>query len=397
MLKKMIFSAVGLVFFGAQLVAQGEGIEFFHGTWTEAKAKAKEQNRIIFVDAYAEWCGPCKRMAATVFTQKQAGDFFNKNFVNLKIDMEKPENEEFARKFPVSAYPTLLFIDTTGKMITREVGAKTLETLLEFGKKALGANNKSVDYGKKYEAGERDPQFIHDYIVELNKAGKPSLKVVNEYLRGAKPENQDITDKIIFLGTTEADSKVYERMAEKAAQYRKIYSNEVVEAKILQACEATVAKAIAYKSMDLLVEAKEKYAKATNKTAAATFGQRVDRDYFTKTKDATGFLALATASEKELFEDKKYLAAEALVVDAIKAFPNDQPVLLWAEATMKRIVKAQDDPKFYFTLIELQQKLNNFKDAMKSAKKGKDLAEKGKDTNMIQKFDFYIKGLEERI
>jgi thiol-disulfide isomerase/thioredoxin len=397
MLKQVIFSVFAVLFCTVQLAAQEEGIEFFHGTWTEAKAKAKEQNRIIFVDAYAEWCGPCKRMAATVFKDKQAGDFFNKNFVNLKIDMEKAENEEFARKFPVSAYPTLMFIDTSGKMMIRDVGAKTLETLLEFGKKALGANNKSVDYGKKYDAGERDPQFIHDYIVELNKAGKPSLKIVNEYLRGAKPEHQDITDKIIFEGVTEADSKVFDRMAEKVAQYRKIYSDERVDAKILSACEATVAKAIAYKSIELLQEAKDKYAKYTNKSASAAFTKRVDLEYFTKTKDSVGFLSLIIAQENELFKDKKYAAVETQVVEAVQAFPSDQPVLLWAEGTMKKVIKAKEDPKYYFTLIELQQKLLNFKDALKSAKRGKELAEKAKSTDLVNKFNFYIEGLQDRI
>ena len=41
------------------------GIEFFHGTWKEALAKAKAEDKILFVDSYAQWCGPCKRMAKT--------------------------------------------------------------------------------------------------------------------------------------------------------------------------------------------------------------------------------------------------------------------------------------------------------------------------------------------
>ena len=68
--------------------AQG-GIEFFHGTWAEAKAKAKAEDKLIFVDAYAEWCGPCKRMSAQTFPDPKAGEFFNPNFICLKIDMEK--------------------------------------------------------------------------------------------------------------------------------------------------------------------------------------------------------------------------------------------------------------------------------------------------------------------
>ena len=61
---------------------RAEGMEFFHGTWEEALAEAKKQEKIIFVDAYAVWCGPCKRMAKNVFTQDRVGEFYNKNFIN---------------------------------------------------------------------------------------------------------------------------------------------------------------------------------------------------------------------------------------------------------------------------------------------------------------------------
>ncbi|HMX40374.1 MAG TPA: thioredoxin family protein, partial [Saprospiraceae bacterium] len=126
---------------GQSLSAQG--IEFFHGSWSEARAKAKAEGKIIFVDAYAEWCGPCKRMAREVFTQEKVGDYFNANFVNLKIDMEKADNAEFAGKYPVSAYPTLMFLDSTGKVIQKAVGAKDMAGLLDFATKAQGRSDKS--------------------------------------------------------------------------------------------------------------------------------------------------------------------------------------------------------------------------------------------------------------
>ncbi len=377
--------------------AQDGGIEFFQGTWSEALKKAKEQSRPIFVDAYASWCGPCKRMAATVFPDKKAGDFFNKNFLNLKIDMEKPENEEFALKFPVSSYPTLMVIDSDGKMIIRDVGAKDVDKLIEFGKKALSANNKSADYAKRYEAGERDPQFIHDYIVELNKAHKPSLKIVNDYLRAAKPEHAAITEKIIFEGATEADSKVFERMVEKIDQYKELYSDEKVYAKVAKACENTVDKAKQYKSEELLNEAKSKFMKYGDRGMALSFAQEADKAYYGAVKDAKTYTQLLQSQLKSLLDEKKFAAVEKLALDGVKVFPSDKTVLEFAEGAIKEVIKVENDPKYYFTLLDIQQKMSNFKDAMKTAKKGKELAEKTKDTNMVNKFEYYIQALEERI
>jgi thiol-disulfide isomerase/thioredoxin len=392
-----LFFAFASVTVQAQGDKTNDGIDFFHGTWAESLEKAKSQKRLIFVDAYASWCGPCKRMAAAVFPEKRAGDYFNKNFVNLKIDMEKPENEEFARKFPVSSYPTLMIIDETGKLVTREIGAKSLEALLEFGKKALSAGNKSVDFTKRYEAGERAPQFIHDYIVELNKAGKPSLKFVNEYLRGAKPTDQAITDQIVFEGAIEADSKVFERMTDNIAAYRKTYGDERVDAKVLDACESTLEKAISFKNEDLLKEAKTKYAKCSNAASAALFAKRADTDYYVQTKNVKAYLDLLAPQEKELLKAEKYPALESMSIDIVKVFASEVTALQYAEDIMKKVIKGENDPKYYFTLIDIQAKRLNFKEALKNAEKGKLLAEKSKSTDLVNKFDFYISSLKDRI
>jgi len=101
--------------------AQGQGIEFFHGTWKEALEEAKKQDKLVFVDAYAQWCGPCKKMAKNTFTKAEVGDFHNQNFVNLKLDMETPDGRDFGGKYPVSAYPTLLYLERRSRAGTSPV------------------------------------------------------------------------------------------------------------------------------------------------------------------------------------------------------------------------------------------------------------------------------------
>src|ERR1700737_4662315 len=106
------FVVLMLMTISGTAVAQSEphaGIAFFNGTLKEAIAKAKTENKFVFFDAYASWCGPCKTMDKDVFTHKSVADYLNTKFVSIKIDMEKGEGPELAKKYAsINGYPSLL-------------------------------------------------------------------------------------------------------------------------------------------------------------------------------------------------------------------------------------------------------------------------------------------------
>ena len=113
------------------------GIQFTEGKWKQILEKAKKEKKMIFFDAYASWCGPCKTMQKYVFTQPNVGEFYNKNFVNVKIDMEEGEGPQLAAMYPLSAYPTLFFMDSNGKVIKKSVGGLDPDALINLGKSVL--------------------------------------------------------------------------------------------------------------------------------------------------------------------------------------------------------------------------------------------------------------------
>jgi thioredoxin 1 len=111
-----------------------KGIQFTEGDWATIVKKAKAENKIIFLDAYASWCGPCKLLQKNVFTRPDVGDIFNKNFINVKVDMERGEGPQLSRMFPLEAYPTLFFIEPSGKIVKKVIGYQTPEALISLGK-----------------------------------------------------------------------------------------------------------------------------------------------------------------------------------------------------------------------------------------------------------------------
>lgn len=107
------------------------GIKFFQGTLKEAIAKAKEENKYIFFDAFASWCGPCKAMEKQVFTDAEVAKYFNKKFISIRVDMEKGEGPELAKKYPsINGYPSLLFLDGSGVPVKTILGSRNSEDFL---------------------------------------------------------------------------------------------------------------------------------------------------------------------------------------------------------------------------------------------------------------------------
>ena len=131
------FSVIAFWSFSFVNSAKNEGIVFFKGSFQEALAKAKAENKPVFVDVYATWCGPCKQLKKKTFKDEKVGDYYNKNFINVAIDGESKEGEMVARKYGVQGYPTLLIVDFDGNLKTKQVGFVEPHILINFGKRIV--------------------------------------------------------------------------------------------------------------------------------------------------------------------------------------------------------------------------------------------------------------------
>ncbi|MCS6928668.1 MAG: thioredoxin family protein [Saprospiraceae bacterium] len=348
----LFFIILGLLAGICPLNAQG--IRFFEGKWSDALAKAKAEERLIFADAYASWCGPCKRMAATVFTDPKVGEFFNEHFINVKYDMEKPENAEFARQYPVSAYPTLMILDAQGKVIQRHVGALTAEGLIAFGQKALGAANTSKDVEQEYESGNRSPEVVLRYIRMLNRTNRSSLKVTNDYLNTRKNYEDPITRQIILEGTVEADSRVFDLLIAHRSAISAQEGAQKVDDRILLACKNTVKKAIEFRDIQLLEEAKAKV-KANLPAQAEEFALEADMRYFAALKDTKNYLKSAQNYQKKIIRNDAARLHE-LVTKMLVLFPSDTDVLNQAEKWAKTAAETGGLGEYFLTLADVYRR-----------------------------------------
>ena len=178
---KKLFALLSSLLICSYLFAQG-GVDFQHLTYSEALKKAKAKNKLVFVDCYTTWCGPCKHMTEVVFPQAKAGEFFNPRFVCVKFDMEKGEGKELVTKLGVPAYPTFVIVRPDGTVQHRIVGGGDLDDFIE--RVQLGLNEKTnlLYLTERYNSGKMKKAELAVYYRVLNDAydSKMAEKVLGE-------------------------------------------------------------------------------------------------------------------------------------------------------------------------------------------------------------------------
>ena len=232
-MRKIISAFTLLVLvFGSQTV-QAEGVQFEHGSWGEALKKAQKEDKIIFLDAYTTWCGPCKWMSANVMTQPEVGKFYNDNFVNVKMDMEKGEGVDLAKKYKVGAYPTLAFINGKGEMVWRVAGALEAKEFIALGQKILNGVEPVQKMYDQYATGKFDKDFLYKYLVHTQEAAMPSNEPLLKYVEMMEPsdlENERDFDVFVrFFQKT--DSEFFKEFEKNLDKYREMHGADVVNKK----------------------------------------------------------------------------------------------------------------------------------------------------------------------
>jgi len=385
-------SIIALLIAVLTLPAFGQGIDFYEGDWKDALAEAEKSEKLVFVDAYAEWCGPCKRMAKTTFVDQSVGDFFNANFINLKIDMEKGHGLTFRQDYPVSAFPTLMFLNGKGEIILKTTGAKDVAKIIDFAKKAMGMDDRSGDYEVAYEEGKRDFDLVYKYVQALNKVGKPSSKIVNDYLRSKPSISDDQMTKFLLAAVTEADSKAFEELIKRKGSAEKLSDKEAVKKTIVDACKKTVSKAVEYESEFLLTEAQNKM-RSTYKSDAKAFEYESKLTYYKGLGYTDMYLeTVEDYCNKVIKKDAD--AINEIAVDISKNMNKNKKALTIAEGLAKKASKQGEKADHYITYAQILNLNEKSEDALKAAKKALEIT---KDNNEPTKnIEGFIKYLEAR-
>jgi thiol-disulfide isomerase/thioredoxin len=278
MIKKTILNLFifSLLMSFSQYATAGEGendsgIKFQTGNWESILALAEKENKMIFLDAYASWCGPCKWMAKNVFTNHEAAEFYNNNFINAKIDMEVGEGKELAKKYNVKAYPTLLYLRSDGTMLHRVCGSRQAGTFIVDGKTALVPGTRLSDIISTFNPNEATPKSMDKILTSYRSACMDNSELIENYFMDMGLDNLLVDGNwdIIQKYVNDPVSVAFKNVVNNYGEFKQKYTAEVVDNKIFECYEYSYSRAIRKKDTltiqqiegsmrDLYIDDKEK-------------------------------------------------------------------------------------------------------------------------------------------
>ncbi len=360
--------------FSLNMAIAQTGIEFVEDkTWEEVLTIAEKENKIVFLDAYTTWCGPCKKMSREVFPLEQVGSVFNENFINVKMDMEKGEGKKVARKYGIRAFPTLLFVNSDGDVVHRVAGFRDSKGLLSLAADANNPTRQLAYMKKKYDEGNREPAFLYDYAYARLQAfaDKGYIKIANEYLETQQDWSSEKNMKFVFDFVNRTDAKMFDYLLDNRAAFESKFGQREVNGKVEKLVSTRIDQLLSLKSGEedaTFNEASALFSKVYGeKSKALTSSFKMT--YYRNGGDRANF-ALAAIEYVEHMKDDMTPMELADIAWTFYRVIEDEKQLETALGWARKALKAEKEVSHYDTVASLYYKLENKGKAKKYAKKG---------------------------
>ena len=222
MIKKQLLSLMMLI--SVIIQAQDEkGIRFENNlSWKQIQAKAKAENKYIFVDCFTTWCRPCLTMEKYIYPLSKVGDCYNDKFISIKvqIDTSKRDNEDVKKwyadalyikdQYQVNAFPTFLFFSPEGNLVHREAGGKDADLFISIASDALNPKKQYYRLLAEYQEGRRDTSVLKQLAYSARAFNNKVLaqQIATDYISTLKVKKQFTKDNIQFLIRFRENTKV---------------------------------------------------------------------------------------------------------------------------------------------------------------------------------------------
>lgn len=385
----------GISIFCTIAISAQEAIQFQELPFKDIIAKAKKEKKLVFIDAYASWCGPCKMMEKNVFTQKSVSDYYNTNFINARFDMEKGEGRDIASKFGVRSYPTYLFLNGEGELVSRNTGYMEESMFVAMAQDINSPGNKKGSLKDRFASGEKDPEFLTN-IMKLNANSDYDFakKASERYFQNKKKTEELTKDEIGFLlyFVKSSEDPNYTTFASRKAEIIKFLPEETynefdAQLKLGKVVEQSIDDKNKKINDDYFLKTaeplvgKEAAIKKLNQTKLSYYEQNSNFPEYEKA-------ALDYYKNSDSFDPNELLRAAWIFADHVKTPSSLKKATEWAE---KSVMRSETSENTYI-LAKLYHLTGNKEMAKNYAEMSKNIAVQGnKDSQLADELLKQIK------
>ncbi|MFK7809147.1 MAG: thioredoxin family protein [Saprospiraceae bacterium] len=376
---KNILTFVSLLLLTTSIFAQAgeKGMQFHKGTWKAALKKAADEDKLIFMDAYTTWCGPCKKMSREIFPMQEVADYYNAHFINVKMDMEKGEGVGLSVDHNVMVYPTLLFIDSEGTVVHRSAGYHTAEQFLELGLKANDPSSRLSALDNSYKDGNREPEFLKKYAMAKFEVMDGSHgRLAEEYLATQDDWTTEDNMDMIFGFVTDTDSKLFDHIVDNKASFYERYG----EQQVMQRVQALIYNSVQDNADNSSLEQVDALYKKVYPQKAEQLSAQFRLSHYRQAGDRENYAKSAVSYFKK-YPSKDWDELNEAAWTFYRVV-EDKKQLKTAVKWAKKSVKLNSSYFNHDTLAALYYKLGKKRKAKKTAKKAIALGQAaGEDTS----------------
>ncbi|MEO8150871.1 MAG: DUF255 domain-containing protein [Bacteroidia bacterium] len=355
-------------------------VNFIDNDWDMAKAKAKQENKLIFMDCYTTWCGWCKVMDKETFTNSAVIEMLSNNFISLKMDMEKSTGMKLAMKYGVSGFPTLMIFNSSAQLVYRSAGFLKAEPFIATLKSAMEKREPVKGYSDELDLNY--PKFLIDVS-----DGDPGTKYPREEVVVAYLDHQtDLYSELnwAIIKRFHPGGKYKLLFLDNMDKYKSLYGEAEVSDHLDEVFYAELNRAIKDKSeaeyKDVLVLI-EKY----KSEEAQDYKMEYDITYYRGTENWPAFAAAV-----QHMIDKKSDVDAAMINDYswdVCEKCDDPHLIKMAVNWMSKAVEKEPEYNYLDTYAALLYKANDYATAKKYADealaKGKEQGENTQETEEL--------------
>src|SRR5882724_10807680 len=203
-MKNLLFLIIGLPFFlNAQLTGphspgkEDRGVHFEQGlSWEQVKEKAKAENKYIFIDCFATWCGPCKQMDRDVYPKENVGNYMMGSFISVRVQMDTSKKDEeevknwyaaahvIQEKYKITALPSFLFFSPAGELVHEAIGAMSADEFILTATDAANPNKQYFTLLENYRQGKKDYRVmpLMANTAKVLKDNEMGIEIAKDYM-----------------------------------------------------------------------------------------------------------------------------------------------------------------------------------------------------------------------